>query len=37
MNIIDLTPIQLRRAAAIKERIAGLNKELVKILGSSGQ
>ena len=33
MNILDLTPNQLKRAASIKEQIDKLNKELVKILG----
>jgi hypothetical protein len=28
MKIIDLTPRQLRRAASIKEKLDGLNKEL---------
>jgi hypothetical protein len=35
MNIFDLTPQQLNRAAAIKERIDALNKELRSILGGS--
>jgi hypothetical protein len=35
MNITDLTPQQLRRAASIKERIEGLNKELRHLLDSS--
>ena len=35
MNIIDLTPNQLKRAAAIKEQIDRLNKELRGILGAS--
>ena len=33
MNIFDLTPQQLKRAASIKERIDGLNKQLRDILG----
>jgi hypothetical protein len=33
MNLLDLTPKQLKRAAAIKEQIADLNVELRKILG----
>ena len=32
MNITDLTPHQLRRAAAIKEKLDGLNKELRRLL-----
>ena len=28
MNLIDLTPQQLKRAASIKEKIDGLNKQL---------
>jgi len=28
MNITDLTPQQLRRAASIKERLDGLNRDL---------
>jgi hypothetical protein len=28
MNLIDLTPQQLKRAASIREQIDGLNKEL---------
>jgi hypothetical protein len=35
MNPIDLTPSQLKRAAAIKEEIDKLNKELRGILGVS--
>jgi hypothetical protein len=34
MNIYDLTINQLKRAAAIKERIEVLNKELRSILGA---
>jgi hypothetical protein len=36
MNLLDLTPSQLKRAAAIKEQIDDLNKELHGILGVSG-
>jgi hypothetical protein len=32
MNILDLTPQQLKRAASIKERLDGLNKELRRLL-----
>ena len=32
MTIIDLTPQQLRRAASIKEKLDGLNKELHRLL-----
>jgi hypothetical protein len=32
MNITDLTPPQLRRAALIKEQLDGLNKELPRLL-----
>jgi hypothetical protein len=35
MNPLDLTPSQLRRAAAIKEQIESLNKTLRDILGDS--
>ena len=28
MNLFDLTPQQLKRAASLKERIDGLNKQL---------
>jgi hypothetical protein len=35
MNPLDLTPSQLKRAAAIKEQIQKLNKELRGILGVS--
>ena len=35
MDVSELTIGQLRRAAAIKERIEGLNKELERILGVS--
>ena len=34
MNIHDLTANQLNRAAAIKEQLASLNKELSTILGA---
>jgi len=34
MNLSDLTINQLKRAAAIKERIEALNKELRGILGA---
>ena len=33
MNLFDLTPQQLKRAAAIKEQIDALNKQLRGILG----
>jgi hypothetical protein len=36
MNPLDLTVNQLKRAAAIKEQIEDLNKELSSILGVSG-
>jgi hypothetical protein len=32
MNITDLTPQQLRRAASIKEKLDSLNKELRRLL-----
>jgi hypothetical protein len=35
MNLIDLTSQQLKRAAAIKEQMAALAKELTRILGDS--
>ena len=35
MNLFDLSPNQLKRAAAIKERIEQLNAELRKILGAT--
>ena len=35
MNLLDLTPRQLTRAAAIKERIAALNRELRNLLATS--
>jgi hypothetical protein len=35
MNIINLTPAQLRQAADLKERIASLTRELTAILGGS--
>jgi hypothetical protein len=34
MNLFDLTPEQLKRAASIKERIDGLNRQLRGILGA---
>ena len=34
MNITDLTPHQLRRAASIKERLESLNKELRRLDGA---
>ena len=34
MNLFDLTPQQLKRAASIKEQIDGLNKQLRGILGA---
>ena len=37
MNPLDLTVNQLKRAAAIKERIEALNKELRGILGASAK
>ena len=36
MNLLDLTINQLKRAAAIKEQIADLTKELRAILDASG-
>ena len=36
MDILDLTPRQLNRAAAIKQRIAALTDELTKLLGATG-
>ena len=36
MNPLDLTPQQLKRAASIKEKIDGLNKQLRGILGAPG-
>ena len=35
MNVLDLTPNQLKRAASIKEQINRLNGELVKLLGGA--
>lgn len=35
MNLLDLTSQQLRRAAAIKDKMAALTKELSRILGDS--
>jgi hypothetical protein len=37
MNLLDLTITQLKRAAAIKVQIEGLNKELRSILGASAK
>jgi len=37
MNLSDLTINQLKRAAAIKEQIEALNKELHAILGASAK
>jgi phage gpG-like protein len=37
MNILDLTPNQLKRAAAIKEQIESLSRELSAILGGSAK
>jgi hypothetical protein len=37
MNIIDLTPGQLRRAAAIKQQIARLQNDLNRLLGGQAQ
>ena len=34
VNLIDLTPTQLKRAASIKEQIDGLNKQLRGLLGA---
>ena len=34
MNLLDLTPEQLKRAASIKEQIEGLNKKLRAIVGA---
>jgi hypothetical protein len=35
MNILDLTPQQLRRAASIRERVDTLNKQLLSLLDGS--
>jgi hypothetical protein len=35
MNISDLSAAQLRRAAALKERIENLHKELTRVLGTA--
>jgi hypothetical protein len=35
MNLLDLTPAQLKRAASVKERIEALNKELRIILSGT--
>ena len=37
MNPLDLTISQLKRAAAIKEQVEALNKELGSILGASAK
>jgi len=37
MNLLDLTVNQLKRAAAIKEQIEGLNKELRSIFSGSSK
>jgi hypothetical protein len=37
MNLLDLRPSQLKRAASIKEHIEQLNKELRSILGASAK
>jgi hypothetical protein len=37
MNLLDLTVNQLKRAAAIKEHIEALNKELGGILGATAK
>jgi len=37
MNPLELTVNQLKRAAAIKEQIEGLNKELRSLLGASAK
>ena len=34
-NLLSLTPAELKRAAALKEKISKLEKELVSILGSA--
>jgi hypothetical protein len=36
MNMIDITPRQLRKAANLTEKIAALDKELAGILGGNG-
>lgn len=36
-SILDLTPSQLKRAAAIKEQIESLSRELSTILGASAK
>lgn len=35
MSLLTLTPVQLRRAANLKEKIAALNKELATLIGGS--
>ena len=37
MNLLDLTVNQLKRAAAIKEQIEALNKELRSLLGAPAE
>ena len=37
MNLLDLTPQQLKRVAAIKEQIDRLNAELRRLLGGSSR
>ena len=37
MNLLDLTPQQLKRAAAIKEHMQALSKELSQILGTPSE
>jgi hypothetical protein len=37
MNVINLSPKQLRRAANIQDKIAGLQKKLSQILGASDE
>jgi hypothetical protein len=37
MNLIDLTVNQLKRAAAIKEQVEKLNKELASIVGTQAK
>jgi hypothetical protein len=37
MNILNLTPQQLKQAARIKEKIADLESDLVKLFGSVGK
>jgi hypothetical protein len=35
MNLLDLTPAQLKRAASIKEQIEALNKQLLSLIVGS--